>query len=105
MAAMATLTSRYKRIARVFGKRLKQARIAANYSSAQKAAEALGLEPATYRTYERGSSLPNLEVLTRICELFRVTPNDLLPEAATFRPNRDDPPESGYSATPSIITD
>lgn len=69
----------------MFGKRLKDARIAAGYRSAQKAANALALEPATYRTYERGSSLPNLEVLTRICELFHVTPNDLLPEAANAR--------------------
>lgn len=74
----------------MFGKRLKDARIAAGYRSAQKAAETLGLEPATYRTYERGSSLPNLEVLTRICELFRVTPNDLLPEAAAgWNPGSD----------------
>jgi transcriptional regulator with XRE-family HTH domain len=105
MAGMTTLTSRYKRISRVFGKRLKQARINANYRSAQKAAEALGLEPATYRTYERGSSLPNLEVLTRICELFRITPNDLLPEAASLRLTREDPPKGGYSANPASITD
>ena len=83
---MVTLTSRYRRILRVFGKRLKEARLAANYKSAQQFAYALGIEPATYRFYERGQSQPNFEVLTRICELLSISPNDLLPEADHKRP-------------------
>jgi transcriptional regulator with XRE-family HTH domain len=75
------LTSRYRRILRVFGKRLREARIKAGYKSAQQFAYALGIEPATYRFYERGQSQPNFEVLTRICELLEVGPQDLLPEA------------------------
>lgn len=101
MAAMGTLTSRYEKIKKHFGKRLKQARMRANYRSAEQAAHALGLEPPTYRTYERGSSLPNIEVLIRICELFKITPNDLLPDADTSR----DDPSRGYSAISPAISD
>ena len=88
---MVTLTSRYRRILRVFGKRLKAARLAANYKSAQQFSYALGIEPATYRYYERGKSQPNFEVLARICELLHISPNDLLPEADHKRPS---PPHS-----------
>lgn len=76
---------RYKQIMNTFGKRLKAARIAAGYSSAQQFAHVLGLEPHTYRKYERGQSEMNYDVLTRTCELLKVTPNDLLPIAAQHR--------------------
>ena len=75
------LTQRHARILRLFGKNLKIAR-ARRYTSAQKFAERLGLEPHTYRTYERGTSEPNFETLTRICEELGVTPNELLPAAS-----------------------
>jgi len=67
---------------KTFGDRLKQAREAAGYESAQRFSGVLGLEPHTYRKYERGQSEPNYETLTRICELLSVTPNDLLPLGA-----------------------
>jgi transcriptional regulator with XRE-family HTH domain len=89
------LTSHYRRILRVFGKRLKEARQAAGYKSAQQFAYALGIEPATYRFYERGQSQPNFEVLTRICELLHVGPQDLLPEADHRR--RENPPSLNVS--------
>lgn len=60
--------------------------MAAGYKSAQQFAHRLGSEPATYRKYERGESEPNLETLTRICEILDVTPNDLLPEASDRAP-------------------
>jgi len=75
-------TSRHKTIMKAFGSRLKQARIKADYPSAQQFAAVLGLEPHTYRKYERGESEPNLETLTRLCELLDITPNYLLPIAA-----------------------
>ena len=67
---------------RVFGERLKQARINAGYVSAAKFAHAMGMEPHTYRFYERGKTWPCAEVLTRMCDLLDITPNYLLPEAA-----------------------
>lgn len=69
-----------------FGKRLRRARLEAKFRSAQKFAELLGLEPHTYRKYERGETSPNIFTLTRICEHLGVTPNDLLPEAAKEKP-------------------
>jgi transcriptional regulator with XRE-family HTH domain len=76
------ITSRHKQIMKVFSQRLKDARERANYSSAARFAAVLGMEPHTYRKYERGESEPNLETLTRICELLEITPNYLLPMAA-----------------------
>ena len=72
----------------MFAKTLKAARLRAGYRSAQKFAGVLGIEPATYRTYERlnKTSEPNFETLTRICALLNITPNDLLPEAAKQAP-------------------
>ena len=75
------VTSRQDRIRRVFGKVLKTAR-ESKYRSAEQFAHALGLEPHTYRKYERGETEPNFETLTRICEALEITPNDLLPNAA-----------------------
>jgi len=66
---------------KAFGKRLKSAREAAGFPSAQGFAAVLGQEPHTYRHWERGEAEPDFKNLTRICELLRVTPNDLLPHA------------------------
>ena len=76
------ITSRHSKIMKTFSRRLKEARERASYDSAAKFAAVLGMEPHTYRKYERGQSEPNLETLTRICELLEVTPNYLLPMAA-----------------------
>jgi transcriptional regulator with XRE-family HTH domain len=86
---------RYKQIMKTFGARLKQARELAGYKSAQQFAGVLGIEPHTYRKYERGASEPNYDTLTRICELLEVTPNHLLPLAASMR--RREPGEGGPS--------
>jgi Predicted transcription factor, homolog of eukaryotic MBF1 len=67
---------------RVFGQVLKNAR-EAKFKSAQQFAEQLGLEPHTYRKYERGEAEPNFETLTRICQELGITPNDLLPAAGS----------------------
>ena len=76
------LTSRHARILSMFGKNLKRARERL-YPSAQQFAGKIGIEPHTYRAYERGASEPNFETLTRICEHLGITPNDLLPAASS----------------------
>lgn len=73
--------SRYKQIMKTFGTRLRKAREAAGYDSAQKFAGILGKEPHTYRHYERGEAEPDYDTLTTICQLLKVTPGYLLPEA------------------------
>lgn len=62
----------------MFGRVLKQAR-ERKYRSAQQFAEKLGIEPHTYRTYERGQAEPNFETLIRICDDLGITTSDLLP--------------------------
>lgn len=74
-------TSRYKAIMKTFAERLRKAREDNGFKSAQQFAGVLGLEPHAYRKYERGHSEPNFEVLVRICEVLKVTPNYLLPMA------------------------
>lgn len=71
-----------------FARRLKQARIAAGYDSAQGFAAVLGLKPHTYRKYERGHAEMSYDVLIRTCALLRITPNDLFP-LATAHANDD----------------
>ena len=69
-----------------FAKELREARLAAGFSSAQKFAEFISMEPAAYRHYERGSSSPPLDRLIEICQHLGVKPNDLLPEAISAAP-------------------
>ena len=76
------VTSRHKRIMKTFGNRLREARERAGYVSAASLAAMLGLEPHTYRKYERGQSEPNFETLDRIYRLLKVTPNYLFPDGA-----------------------
>lgn len=84
---------------KTFGTRLRQARERAGYKSAQSFAGVLGAEPHTYRHWERGESEPDFEMLTRICELLEITPNELLPLAAQSQEAR--PRKSTGITTPS----
>lgn len=72
-------TSRYEQIMRTFAKRLKKAREAKGYVSAQQFAGQLGMEPHAYRKYERGDAEPNFETLMRICDLLDIEVSYLLP--------------------------
>ena len=72
-------TSRYDQIMKTFGRRLRKARVGGGYRSAQSFSAVLGIEPHTYRKYERGQSEPNFEIFVRICELLQVDANTLLP--------------------------
>lgn len=64
---------------RTFGKRLRKARLDRGHKSAQKFSAMIGLEPHTYRKYERGESEPNFEILVRICEALDVETSALIP--------------------------
>lgn len=64
---------------RTFGKRLRAAREGAGYRSAQQFAHAIGMEPHSYRKYERGTAEPNFERLVQMCEQLNVDANYLLP--------------------------
>lgn len=57
---------RVERLMKGFGRRLRAARITAGYEEAADFAEDLGIEPPRYRKYERGESMPPLDVLEDI---------------------------------------
>lgn len=71
-------TSENDRLQRLFGKRLAKFR-SQHFKSARQFALHVGIEPPTYRKYERGDSFPALDVLTRICRHLGITINDLVP--------------------------
>jgi ribosome-binding protein aMBF1 (putative translation factor) len=70
-----------EQVKKALAKRLKRARLDAGFRFANEFAAVLGMEDATYRTYERGEHLPDIPTLTRICKLLNVEPNFLLPLA------------------------
>jgi transcriptional regulator with XRE-family HTH domain len=70
---------RHAEILHEFGRRLTAARIAAGYTSGQLFAFAFGVEPHTYRTWERGEHAPDIKTLQRLCLVLHVSANDLLP--------------------------
>ena len=78
---------------KTFSQRLKTARETAGYDSAEGFAGVLGLEPHTYRKYERGQSEPKFETFVRICELLDVDANHLLPLASGKSRKRSGPNE------------
>jgi transcriptional regulator with XRE-family HTH domain len=73
------MAERHESIRREFGSRLKAAREAAGFDSAELFAFAFGIEPHTYRIWERGEREPDLTTLQRLCLLLHVSANDLLP--------------------------
>lgn len=61
-----------------FAQRLRAVRIPRGYKTARSFAHALGIDENRYTRYERAEVEPDLQLLMRICELLRATPNDLL---------------------------
>ena len=76
----------HEQVMKSFAVKLRLARQAAGYESAKQFADALGVEAPTYRYWERGAAAPNLTMLTRICQLLDVEPNDLLAYGRKARP-------------------
>lgn len=60
------------------GERLKAARVAAKYTSAAKAAEALGISPSTYRAHENGQNDYDVEDAKKYARKFNVSVSYLL---------------------------
>lgn len=70
---------------KTFAKRLKAARMRAGYKSAQKFAGVLGVEPHSYRKYERGTAEPRFEILVRMCEMLNIDTSELLPRSISSK--------------------
>jgi transcriptional regulator with XRE-family HTH domain len=61
-----------------FAKRLKEMRVQAGFPRARYFAKSLGIEENRYTRYERAEVEPSLTLIHKICEVLRVSPNELL---------------------------
>jgi len=61
-----------------FAKRLKSMRAQSGYQRARYFAKSLGIEENRYTRYERAEVEPSLTLIHKICEVLRVSPNELL---------------------------
>jgi transcriptional regulator with XRE-family HTH domain len=61
-----------------FAKRLKDMRIESGFQRARYFAKSLGIEENRYTRYERAEVEPSLTLIHKICEILRVSPNELL---------------------------
>lgn len=66
-----------KLVKATFGNRLKQAR-EARFETAQEFAAVIGIEPHTYRKYERGESDPPLQIVGRMALALGVSTDYLI---------------------------
>jgi transcriptional regulator with XRE-family HTH domain len=61
-----------------FAKRLKSMRVQSGFERARYFAKSLGIEENRYTRYERAEVEPSLTLIHKICEVLRVSPNELL---------------------------
>jgi transcriptional regulator with XRE-family HTH domain len=64
-----------------FAKRLKELRTEKGFRHARAVAQALGIEENRYTRYERAEVEPSLTMILGICQILRVSPNQLLAPA------------------------
>jgi len=73
-----TNTDRAWQLMKNFGKRLRAARIYSGYETAKDFAIDLGINEPAYRKYERGVSVPPLDILAQIAEITETSLDFLL---------------------------
>lgn len=81
-----------------FAHRLRAIRIPRGFKTARSFARALGIDENRYTRYERAEVEPDLQLLLRICELLKATPNDLLCDTIGSSPAMA---PYGFSETPA----
>src|SRR5499426_661904 len=79
-----------------FAKRLRSLRAQRGYERARHFAKSLGIEENRYTRYERAEVEPSLTLIHKICEVLRVSPNELLGFA-----EYGGPPASGFAEPPA----
>lgn len=94
-----------------FAQRLRAIRIPRGFKTARSFAKALGIDENRYTRYERAEVEPDLQLLLRMCELLKATPNDLLcdtigspPVDATIPYGFADRPAAHFEAGPRAKT-
>jgi transcriptional regulator with XRE-family HTH domain len=78
-----------------FAKRLKTMRVERGFERARYFAKALGIEENRYTRYERAEVEPSLTLIHKMCDVLKVTPNELLgfSDRVGYGPGFAEPPE------------
>ena len=86
-----------------FAKRLKSMRMQSGFQRARYFAKSLGIEENRYTRYERAEVEPSLTLIHKICEVLRVSPNELLgfPEQGSSLGFAEPPAEFELPRNPS----
>jgi transcriptional regulator with XRE-family HTH domain len=86
-----------------FAKRLKAMRMQSGFQRARYFAKSLGIEENRYTRYERAEVEPSLTLIHKICEVLRVSPNELLgfPEQRSSLGFAESPAEFEFPRNPS----
>lgn len=87
-----------EKVMATFSEKLRAAREAAGFEEAEDFANALGVRAHRYRHWEAGRAKPDIVMVSRICQLLEVEPNDLLPHAVKKR-KKDTPALSTSSSS------
>jgi transcriptional regulator with XRE-family HTH domain len=75
-------TARHEQVMKLFATRLRRARAAAGFTSAQAFATRIGLDPHAYRKYERGEACATYATIIQICDNLGLSTSELLPAEA-----------------------
>jgi transcriptional regulator with XRE-family HTH domain len=75
-------TARDKQVMNLFARRLRRARTDAGFRSAQAFANHVGMDPHTYRKYERGECEASYATIILICDNLGLLTSELLPAEA-----------------------
>lgn len=79
------MSQRIVRARRDFGRRLREARLAAGYPTMRALADKLRIEAPRYRHWENGVAYPDVATLRDLCRVLGVGADVLLPDPAATR--------------------
>lgn len=92
------MTNRYeKEKLKIVGKNYQKARIA-NGVTQEEAAEVPNLSPSFMSDIERGKSIGSIHTLIALCNLYKVSPNDILFPLINFDIDLTDPLLTGFNS-------
>lgn len=78
-----------------YGKKLKDARVSVGLTQ-EKVAEFLGLAPRYVSDLERDKTKGSIDTLIKLCNIYNITPNDLLDKYIFFKIPKSDIQLSGF---------
>lgn len=78
-----------------YGKKLKNARLSLGLTQEQ-VAEILDLAPRYISDIERDKTRGSIDTFVKLCNLYKIAPNDLLSEFIDFEIQKNDPELTGF---------